>query len=156
MGWINDLKPLLDLLNGLVSPVLATTLAYIAYQQWKTNSRKERRESTKIDISIYGRIKSHLKYIDATREIRSDLYEGFEQACAEADFIFPKEVTKYLNRIDILSSQWLRNNECLDCAAPDADRASINKMEVDMEKYMNELQKLHCGLLELFERHIKK
>ncbi|GMT47733.1 MAG: hypothetical protein IEMM0007_1299 [bacterium] len=152
--YINEYKPLIYLLNGLVGPVLAATVAYIAYQQWKTNDRKEKRETRGIKISIYKRIKSHLHYIDTTREVRKDLYEEFKQAYAEADFVFHKKLDEFLSEIDINSFQWLSNKEDLDCAAPDADQQSIEKLHCEMESYIDILQNSHCELYEKFSKHI--
>ena len=153
---INEYKPLLDLLNGFVGPILAGTVAYIAYQQWKTNDRKERRESRQEKLSIYRRVKTHMNYVDATREIRRDLYEEFKEACAEADFVFPHELNHFLTEIDGNSLQWLRNQEDLNCAAPDADQKSIETHRCEMEDYMDALQKLHGKLHEEFSKHISQ
>ena len=154
MEWIRDIKPLTDLLNGLLSPILAATVVYIAFQQWKTNDSREKRESRSAKISIYKSVKSHLHHIDATREIRIELYENFRQAHAEADFVFPKELTEYLDDIDIYSSQWISDKECLDSAAQDADMKSIIKLEADMEKYIDSLQDAHCVLYDNFSKYI--
>lgn len=156
LNCINEYKPLLDLLNGLVSPVLASTVAYIAYQQWKTNDRKERRESRQEKLSIYKRVKTHMNYVDATREVRRDLYEEFREACAEADFVFPQELNNFLSEIDTNSLQWLCDQDNLDCAAPDADEKSIQALHREMEVYMDTLQKLRGKLHEEFSKHIGK
>ncbi len=154
MEWIDKIKPLLDLLNGLVSPFLAITVAYIAYQQWKTNQRRENREQRAIQVSIYKRVKSHLNYIDYNREVDPELFEEFKQASAEADFVFPETVKEYLADVESDSSQWLVWKDCLDTAAKDADQQSIASLEVDNENIMDKLQQKSCDLLNLFEKRI--
>ena len=156
MESIENIKPLIDLLNGLVSPFLAVTVAYIAYQQWKTNQSREKREQREIQVSIYRRVKSHLNYIDYKREIDPGLFEEFKQASAEADFVFPEAVKEFLADVESDSSQWLDWKECLDTAASNADQQSIARLEQDNEKIMDNLQQKHCELFDLFNDSISK
>lgn len=154
MEWVAEIEPLIKVMNGLVSPFLAITVAYIAYQQWKTNQRKEDREIRSIKVSVYKRVKALLNHTDSTREVRSDLYEEFKQASAEADFIFPATIRDFLDEIDLRAGDWLYNNECLNNAAPDADKASLARIRSDNEKNIDYMQQAHCGLYELFSHDI--
>jgi hypothetical protein len=156
MEWIEKIKPLIDLLNGLVSPFLAITVAYIAYQQWKTNQSREKRERREVKISIYKRVKSHLNYIDYKREIDPRLFEEFKQASAEADFVFSETVKEFLSDVESDSSQWLDFKECLDTPAPDAEQQSIVRIELDNEKIMDNLQQKYCELFDLFNGAISE
>lgn len=154
MKWVTEIEPLIKVMNGLVSPFLAITVAYIAYQQWRTNQRKEEREVRSIKVSIYKRVKALLNHADSTREVRSDLYEEFKQASAEADFIFPVNVREFLDEIDLRAGEWLHNKECLDNAAPNADQNSLAKIESDNEEYIDYIQQAHCELYDLFNPYI--
>lgn len=151
---INEYRPLVDLLTALLSPVLAATVAYIAYQQWKTNDKKEKRESRQEKLSIYKRVKTHMNYVNTTREVRRDLYEDFSEACAESDFIFPQELNDFLEEINRNSLWWLTNQDDLNCVAHDADVESIENHRREMEEYMDNLQCLHCKLREEFSKNI--
>ena len=156
MVCIETYKPLIDLLNGLFTPILAIVVAYIAYQQWKTNDRKEKREFREVKISIYKRVKSHLDYTWTTREIKIDLYEDFKFAYAEANFIFPKELNDFLSQINTMSLCWVRDKEDLDCAHPNANQKSIDKKIEDMDLYMDKLQKAHDDLYDQFSTYINE
>ena len=155
MNYIAEYKPLLDLLNALVSPFLAVVVSYIAFQQWKTNERREQRESLEIKISIYKRVKSHLSHIDSNREVRMDLYQEFLDASAEADFIFPEVFQDYLAEIDIQTSSWLDGQSRCDLLPGESDQPKIDEIEKEMERYIDELQNLHCSLYESFRRYVR-
>ncbi|ATC95134.1 hypothetical protein [Pseudoalteromonas tunicata] len=145
---------MLEILNALVSPALATAVAYIAYQQWKTNDRREKREARATKIAIYKSVKKHLNYIDVLRSIDKSLHDDFQQAAAEAEFIFPEEITECLDKIDVYSLQWLSNKECQDSATDQSNRETLINLEKEMEKYIDDLQNIHCNIFVIFKKYI--
>ncbi|EHV2395441.1 hypothetical protein LG585_002166 [Vibrio parahaemolyticus] len=44
MEQLDLVKQLVDIFSALLSPVIAVSVAYIAYQQWKLSAEKEKRE----------------------------------------------------------------------------------------------------------------
>ncbi|AYF20139.1 hypothetical protein FORC71_1767 [Vibrio parahaemolyticus] len=47
------IKQVIDIFSALLSPVIAVSVAYIAYQQWKLNVSKEKRDSKSERLQIY-------------------------------------------------------------------------------------------------------
>jgi len=141
--------------SALLTPIIATAVAYIAYQQWRTNHRREERESRSSRLAVYRRVKALLRDVDNTREVRKDLYSDFCEASAEADFLFPEILREWLGEIESAGVQWLDYNEAISLAAPDADQASITRIERDMDRLIDSLQNAHCVLREKFEEHMK-
>lgn len=141
-------------LQALATPTIGAIVAYIAYQQWKTNQRREDRESRTARLSVYRRVKAMLRHIDETREVRSDLYDQFCEASAEADFLFPEAVRNWLLNVEGRASQWLTYKQDLDSTIGRPRDAHIERLESDMEKVIDELQDSHCQLLDIFSRHM--
>ena len=86
----------------MIDPLTAVTAfiaLYIAYQQWQTNRRK-------LDIDLYGRrlriYQAVDKYITAViRDLDPKLEDFFEfhRATAEAVFLFPPDISEYIDEL---------------------------------------------------------
>ncbi|PKM43998.1 MAG: hypothetical protein CVV05_14265 [Gammaproteobacteria bacterium HGW-Gammaproteobacteria-1] len=142
-------------MSALLAPIIAIAVAFIAYQQWKTNHRREERESRSDRLAIYRRTKALLRHVDYTREIRKDLYDDFCEASAEADFLFPISLAEWLEELESSAAQWLDWHEDMSSVAADADQNSIARVSRDMEKIIDSLQDAHCVLKEKFAEHMK-
>jgi len=143
------------LTSALLTPTIGAAVAYIAYQQWRTNQRREERESRAARLAVYRRVKALLRDVDLTREVRRDLYKDFCEACAEADFLFPEPLRNWLGELESAATQWIDYNDAISTAAPDADLASIKRIEHDMDGLIDTLQNAHVVLREGFEEHMK-
>ncbi|EJK2426903.1 TPA: hypothetical protein NJ279_004545 [Vibrio parahaemolyticus] len=53
MDNLSLIKQVIDIFSALLSPVIAVSVAYIAYQQWKLNVSKEKRDSKSERLQIY-------------------------------------------------------------------------------------------------------
>ena len=51
------LKDIVATLAAVLSPLIGIAVAYVAYQQWKTNQGRERRETRAAKIAVYRRVK---------------------------------------------------------------------------------------------------
>ena len=151
----SELSTLTEFVSALLTPIIAAVVAYIAYQQWRTDHRREKRESRASQLAVYRRAKALLRHVDYTREVDKELYSDFCDASAEADFLFPKGVREWLGEIESAAAQWLDCNQSISSATPDADGASIIRLERDMERLIDTLQNAHCVLREKFEAHMK-
>jgi hypothetical protein len=89
----------LQIFQGLLTPVIAGITVYIAYQQWKVNKRKYDLDTYDRKLRIYQRVIEMLRLImkDPRPEIQDILNFGADTA--EADFLFPDEIAKYINEI---------------------------------------------------------
>ncbi len=82
----------LDILSALLTPVIGVVATWIAYQQFRTNQRAERREARAGQLAVYKDVKLLLNFIDENREVSDELYDRFLSALAEADFLFGEDV----------------------------------------------------------------
>jgi hypothetical protein len=89
----------LQTFQGLLTPVIAGIAVYIAYQQWKVNKRKYDLDRYERRLRIYQRVAEMLRLImrDLKPEIQDVLKFGVDTA--EADFLFPDEISEYINEI---------------------------------------------------------
>lgn len=101
MPTLNELKPVVEFIGAMLSPIMAGSMIYIAVQQWKINREKSDREIHSIQIEIYLKVRLLLDYIDMHRECDPALYQDFTRALAEADFVFDDEFVSWLRDIDL-------------------------------------------------------
>jgi hypothetical protein len=93
------MKPILDILTSLLTPIIAGVVAYIAYQQHKTNRDK-------LMLDLYDR---RLKVFEGLQVLLSVIFrEGkctdqeryeFLRATVEGSFLFDKDIANYLDTI---------------------------------------------------------
>jgi len=93
------IRTYIDILKGLLTPLIGLIAAYIAYQQYKTNKQREIRESREGRLAVYRRVKKFLNYVDSTRDISEEFYTELAEAVAEADFLYPEELDASDKRI---------------------------------------------------------
>src|SRR6187401_3112610 len=86
-------------LQGLLTPVIATVVAYIAYQQYQINRRKLVLDLYDRRVKVY---QSTIEFITSVcREGKPRLpdYGDLHQGTAEAVFLFGPEIPQYLKRL---------------------------------------------------------
>ena len=121
---IEAIKQVVDIFGGLIAPITAVCVGYIAYRQWKNDDLEKKKKDIEKRINIYKAVSEHLSHVDRTLKVDPKLYDLFRCAHCEAKFYFPPDVDKYLKIIDINSHQWLleynlnpeqnvMENECL-------------------------------------------
>ena len=64
------IKPLIDLLSAFLTPVIGFTVAYIAYQQYRTNKLKFKLSKYEKSLSMYQEVKklNQLDKVDSDNE----------------------------------------------------------------------------------------
>jgi len=79
--------------------VIAAITVYIAWQQWRLNKQKWNLDRYDRKLRIYQRVVEMLRLI--MREHRPEIQDilNFGADTAEADFLFPNEISKYINEI---------------------------------------------------------
>jgi hypothetical protein len=94
-----SISPWLQILQGLLTPVIGLTTLYIAWQQWRVNERKSVLDRYERRLQIYQRVVEMLRLI--VRDFKPEIHDllKFSAETAEADFLFGDEISKYLNEI---------------------------------------------------------
>lgn len=154
MEYISTIKPIIDLLSALTSPIVAITVAYIAYQQWKINAKKAFKETQKEKLEIYMAVKRFLHHFDTYQKIDQKLYSELHEAIALADFLFDKEVTDWLFNVDIEASSWLDTTSILEEDKDMAPTDWVLKQKAYVRESRDKLQNAHCELFEVFKNKI--
>lgn len=79
--------------------MIAAITVYIAWQQWRLNKQKWNLDRYDRKLRIYQRVVEMLRLI--MREHRPEIQDilNFGADTAEADFLFPNEISKYINEI---------------------------------------------------------
>ncbi len=93
------ISPWLQILQGLLTPVIGLTTLYIAWQQWRMSERKSILDRYERRLQIYQRIVEMLRL--TVRDSKPELVDllKFSVDTAEADFLFGEEIPKYINEI---------------------------------------------------------
>jgi hypothetical protein len=158
LEFCREYKVVIDFFGALLGPIIAITVAYIAYQQWRTNKRREQREEAQAKLSVYRKAKKFLRYVDNTCKIDPNLFEKFAEAVAEADFLFPNDVRDWLADVESEASCWL--NGCRDIELFRAQNPKegepdwIAREKKYMEEHIDKLQDAHVQLFSKFRKHI--
>ena len=79
--------------------MIAGITVYIAWQQWRLNKQKYDFDTYERKLRIYQRVVEMLRPImkDLKPEVQDILKFGVDTA--EADFLFPDEISEYINEI---------------------------------------------------------
>ena len=151
MESLNTVKQIIDILSALLSPVIAISIGFIAYQQWKLNFDKEKRESNSNKLQIYMSVKRFLRSVDTSRVVEKKLYEELQESIALADFYFDGIVTDWLFQVDCDASCWLNLTEIN--SLPDSQNLNPEyaRNEKEIEELIDSLQNSHCELFEVFK-----
>ena len=93
------ISPWLQILQGLLTPVIGLTTLYIAWQQWRMNDRKSVLDRYERRLQIYQRIVEMLRLI--VRDFKPEIHDllKFGVDTAVADFLFGDEIPKYIDEI---------------------------------------------------------
>jgi len=90
---------MIQILQGLLTPVIGLIAVYIAYQQWRTN--RDRLALDKYDrrMKIFDEVKKLVTIVNCAPEVSIDDLQLFRAATAEADFLFDKDVQAYRDEL---------------------------------------------------------
>lgn len=154
MEFINTIKPIIDLLSALTSPIVAITVVYIAYQQWKINASKASKDIQKEKLEIYMAVKRFLRHVDSFRKVDQKLYNELQEAIALADFLFDADVTEWLFNVEGEASCWLDTNQILEKAGDKSSEGWEQQERKHLEASVDKLQDAHCELFDMFKNKI--
>jgi hypothetical protein len=91
----------LQILQGLLTPVIAVIALYIAWQQWKVNEQKFKFDQYERRLRVYQEVLAILNLV--LRDFNPEFGElqKFRAATVEADFLFDDEpdISAYLDEI---------------------------------------------------------
>lgn len=89
----------IEVLKGLLTPLIAAIALYIAWQQWKTNERKFNLDCYDRRLKVYEEVKQVITILIRDGKDSFDDLIKFHRAVSEADFLFEPEIPEYLEEI---------------------------------------------------------
>jgi hypothetical protein len=103
---------ILQIFQGLLTPVIAIVTVYIAYQQWQTNRQKVELDRYDRRLRIYEEVRRILSIILRDAGASIDDLQKFRISVSEADFLFGPEIPEYIDEIYKRGlNLWRRNEE---------------------------------------------
>jgi len=93
------LEGILNVFRGLLSPVIAGVVAYIAYQQHKTNRGKIRFDLYDRRLRVFEGLMVLLWVIFRKGTCNDQERDQFQRATVEGSFLFDKDIANYLDTI---------------------------------------------------------
>lgn len=94
-----DAFQLLEISKGLLTPLIAGIVGYVAWQQWKLNERKHRLDLYDRRKRIYEEVKKLFNIISRNANVDIRELSDYWIAVSEADFLFGSDITDYLREI---------------------------------------------------------
>jgi hypothetical protein len=93
------ITPWLQVLQGLLTPVIGLTTLYIAWQQWKGNKLKLVLDRYDRRLSVYAHVVGFLRLVqrDFKPEMKDILQFTFDTA--EAGFLFRPDIAEYIDEM---------------------------------------------------------
>jgi hypothetical protein len=92
MFWFN-------IIQGGLTLIIATIVAYIAWQQWQLNRTKHRLNLYDRRLKIYQEVKVVLSLVARDTDINFDKLLEFRSNVSEADFLFGPEITEFIGAV---------------------------------------------------------
>ncbi len=93
------IAPWLQVLQGLLTPMIGLTTLYISWQQWKGNKLKLVLDRYDRRLRVYQNVVGFLRLVQ--RDFKPEISElmKFPVDTAEADFLFGPEIPEYLDEM---------------------------------------------------------
>ena len=95
----STVAPWLQILQGLLTPVIGLTTLYIAWQQWKGNKLKLVLDRYDRRLRVYQEVIAILTLVQQNFKPEISDLQKFRTATAEADFLFEPEISAYLDEL---------------------------------------------------------
>lgn len=104
---------MIEILTALLTPLIAILTVYIAYQQYRTSHQTLNLARFDRRMLVYVEIKSFLGIIMRDANVSFDDIARFQQSVADADFLFSREIARYMqeivthaNKLRVLNGQY--------------------------------------------------
>jgi len=148
-----NMKELIEIFSGLLTPTIAIITVYIAYQQLKTNRDRVRLNLYDKRFKVFRGLMDLLAHIMREGNVTDEALYKFNADTNEARFIFDKEIQDYLQSIyekavDIQT----KNSERQEPNLQEEKRAQLARDVGEIKKWMNKQFEVSR---ELFGKYLK-
>ena len=90
---------IIEILKGLLTPVIAFFATYVAWQRCQTNRQKFNLERYDRLLRVYEEVRKILSIIARDAQASIDDLLKFRTSVSEADFLFGPEIPEYIDQI---------------------------------------------------------
>ena len=90
---------IVEISKALLTPIIAVVATYIAWQQWRTNRQKLLLDRYDRRLRVYEEVRQILSLILRDAKASYDDLLKFRTSVSEADFLFGREITDYIDEI---------------------------------------------------------
>jgi hypothetical protein len=148
-----NMKELIEIFSGLLTPTIAIIAVYIAYQQLKTNRDRVRLNLYDKRFKVFRGLMDLLAHIMREGNVTDEALYKFNADTNEARFIFDKEIPDYLQTIyekavDIQT----KNSELHEPNPQEEKRAQLAREVAEIKKWMYRQFKVSR---EMFGKYLK-
>lgn len=91
-GWI-------DVLQALLTPLIAVIAAYVAWQQWSTNRSRLKHELFDRRYELYAHAHNVLFYVSSRDIAPAEALSDYRQTLHKSDFLLDKSLSSLLSEI---------------------------------------------------------
>lgn len=99
MNQVICVNQIIEFFSGILTPVTAVAVVYIAWQQLKANRLSVRLKLYDRQACIYGELKKVLDKVFTYATVSKDDMYKFRTSSADACFLFDNDIVEYLDEI---------------------------------------------------------
>jgi hypothetical protein len=145
----------IEILQALLTPVIALVATYIAYQQWQTNRQKLNLERYDRRLHIYEEVRKILSIIMRDANASTEDLLKFRTSVSEADFLFGSEIPEYIDQIYTRGlNLWRCNEEYRDYTQTQPDEYDHQKIVKEKFEELKWLTKQFEPAKEKFRKYL--
>ncbi len=89
----------LEIIGGMLTPIIAVVATYIAYQQWKTNQFKVRQDLFDRRFNVFQTTMNFLAVVLSEGKLADEVQRTFATKINEASLLLGEEMRLYLDEI---------------------------------------------------------
>ena len=140
-----SIEKTIEILQALLTPVIALTTTYIAWQQWRTNRQKLNLEKYDRRLHVYSEVMKIFQITIRDARASPDDLLRFRTSVSEADFLFGSEIPKYIDEIykrGINLWHWSRKYKDLTQETPDGydHQRVVDEMHKELEWFSEQFE----------------
>jgi hypothetical protein len=152
MALLTSLRPWIQILSALLTPVIGVTTALIAYQQWRVNSTRLRVDLYDRRLAVYRALREHLSQILTSGRVEHEWSLQLLRKTAEADFIFDKDAPRLIKEVYNRSVEMFAVQVKRDAAPLGAEKTRLAEKHAELLKWMMSKQDTST---ESFEKYLR-
>ena len=149
-------EQIIEILKGLLTPLIAIVATYIAWQQWQTNRKKLELDLYERRLRIYEEVQKILRVIARDRKASFRDLLDFQASVSEMDFLFGREIREYIDEIYTHGCNLGRwNDEYRDNTQEHPEGYDHNKVVAGTHKEFNWLVAQFEPAKEKFQKYLR-